>query len=104
MKSQKLSSIPPIISQNEVINDAKRKSNIFKDLFTAKATVEGNDDPAPVLEPLDNILESLEQINTSPIKITNRNLKDFETIEKIQFVSLWYSGKIFEYDCNSIIF
>ena len=77
MKSQKLSAIPPIISQNEVINDAKRKSDIFNDLFTAKASVEGNDDPAPVLEPLDSVLESLEQINTSPIEISKilRQLK-----------------------------
>ena len=70
MKSEKLSSVPPIITKNEVINDAQRKSDIFNDLFTAKATVEGNDDPVPVLEPLDNILESLEQINTSPIEIS----------------------------------
>ena len=87
MKSQKLSSIPPIISKNEVINDAQRKSDIFNDLFTAKATVEGNDDPVSVLEPLDNILESLDQINTSPIEISKifRQLKSV-TLRTVVFL------------------
>ena len=83
MKSQKLSSIPPIISKNEVINDAQRKN----DIFTAKATVEGNDDPVSVLEPLDNILESLDQINTSPIEISKifRQLKSV-TLRTVVFL------------------
>ena len=83
MKSQKLSSIPPIISKNEVINDAQRKN----DIFTAKATVEGNDDPVSVLEPLENILESLDQINTSPIEISKifRQLKSV-TLRTVVFL------------------
>ena len=65
MKSQKLSSIPPILSNNTVINDAQRKSQIFNDLFTAKATVDGSDDPVPDLDPIDSILESLTGFSTS---------------------------------------
>ena len=39
MKSHKLSSIPPLLSNNTVINDAQRKSQIFNDLFIAKSTL-----------------------------------------------------------------
>ena len=77
MKSQKLSSIPPILSNNEVIDDAQRKSQIFNDIFTAKATVEGGNDAVPDLDPIDSIFESLSGFSTSPIEVSRilRELK-----------------------------
>ena len=77
MKSQKVSSIPPLLSNNTVINDAQRKSQIFNDLFIAKATVDGLDDPVPDLDPIDSIVESLTGFSTSPIEVSKilRELK-----------------------------
>ena len=77
MRSQKLSSIPPILSNNEVIDDAQRKSQIFNDIFTAKATVAGDDDPVPDLDPIDSIFETLSGFSTSPIEVSKilRELK-----------------------------
>ena len=77
MKSQKLSSIPPLLSSNTVINDAQRKSQIFNDIFIAKATLEGRDDVVPDLDPIDSIFESLTGFSTSPIEVSKilRGLK-----------------------------
>ena len=52
MKNEKFSFIPPIIENNEVINDAQTKSNLFNDLFASKVTVPGNNDPVPHLPPV----------------------------------------------------
>ena len=69
MKNQKTSYIPPLYHNDEIINDAEKKSNIFNELFTSKATVPGNNDQVPHLEPKDSIFSCLEQINTSPIEV-----------------------------------
>ena len=69
MKNQKSSGIPPLIEDNEVINDPLTKSNIFNDMFAAKATVHGNDDPVPELAKNENIRAPLNSLNTSPIEV-----------------------------------
>ena len=77
MKNEKFSFIPPIIENNEVINDAQTKSNLFNDLFASKATVPGNNDPVPLLPPRNDIFSNLSNINTSPIEVAKfiRTLK-----------------------------
>ena len=42
--------------------------------FSAKATVEGEDDPVPNLTPREDILENLNQINTSYIEVAKFSL------------------------------
>ena len=69
MKNQKISSIPPLIENEQVINDPKTKSNLLNDLFASKSTVSGASDPVPHLEKKDDILSSLSMINTSPIEV-----------------------------------
>ena len=77
MKSQKVSSIPPLLSSNTVINDAQQKSQIFNDIFIAKSTLEGRHDDVPHLDPIDSIFESLTGFSTSPIEVSKilRGLK-----------------------------
>ena len=70
MKNQKTSYMPPLIQNDEVVNDAKDKSEILNKLFTDKATVQGSGDQVPILPELDEILSDLSQINTSPIEIS----------------------------------
>ena len=69
MKNQKCSSIPPLFENDQVINDPETKSNIFNDLFAAKANVPGEDDPVPNLVRKDDIISPLNSINTSPIEV-----------------------------------
>ena len=59
MKNTKTSSIPPLLDNNNVINDP----------FPDKATAIGNDDPVPILQKNENILSPLNMINTSPIEV-----------------------------------
>ena len=77
MKNQKNSIIPPIIDNDKIINDAQTKSNLFNDMFISKAKVPGNDDPVPDLPKRDDILNSLNHLNTSPLEVAKfiRNLK-----------------------------
>ena len=77
MKNQKNLIIPPIIDNDEIINDAQTKSNLFNDMFISKAKVPGNDDPVPDLPKRDDILNSLNHLNTSPLEVAKfiRNLK-----------------------------
>ena len=68
MKNQKSSSIPPLVENDQIINDPESKSNIFNDLFASKATVAGENDPVPPLNKKD-IKSPLNTINTSPIEV-----------------------------------
>ena len=52
MKNQKISNIPPLIQNNNVINDSKSKSEHLNDIFVSKASVQGSDDPVPELDPI----------------------------------------------------
>ena len=87
LKTQKVSSVPPIIENKEVITDSQAKCNLFNNYDSSKATVPGNDDPVPYLEPRTDIKEPLSNFNTSPFELADilRNIK------KIKFFSLWYT-------------
>ena len=69
MKTQKVSSIPPILDGDKVVTDAQEKCKIFNDFFASKATVPGDDEEVPYLAPKDEILEGLNHINTSYIEV-----------------------------------
>ena len=88
MKNQKQSVIPPLIENDEVINDSQTKADIFNDLFTSKATVSGMNDPVPNLPEKNNIFSSLTKINTSPIEVAKiiRNLKNL-TLHIVEFLA-----------------
>ena len=77
LKTQKVSSIPPLIENGEVVTDNQAKCNLFNNFFSSKATVPGNDDPVPYLEPKTNIREPLSHFNTSPFELADilRNIK-----------------------------
>ena len=77
LKNQKGSNIPPLIQNGQVIKDPKSKSEFHNDIFVAKATVPGNNDSVPALDPIQSISSSLTAINTSPIEVSKilRQLK-----------------------------
>ena len=72
MKSQKkkTSTIPPIIHDSTVKNDPKTKRDLFNDLFVAKSSLSGSNDPVPILPPNERVSSSLISINTSPIEVS----------------------------------
>ena len=76
MKNNKFSSIPPLIENEDIINDPKQKSNILNDFFASKSTVPNCNDPAPHLEQREGV-SKLGFLNTSPLEIAKiiRNLK-----------------------------
>ena len=77
MKNQKHSVIPPLFENDKIVNDPLEKANLFNDLFVSKATVPGFNDPAPNLQPNENIDLAFKFINTSPIEVAKiiRNIK-----------------------------
>ena len=81
MKTQKVSTIPPILDNGKVVTDAQAKCKIFNDYFASKASVQGNDDVVPNLMPRDDILENLSNINTSYIEVAKlcRDIKKSKT-------------------------
>ena len=76
MKNNKFSSIPPLVENDETIQDPLQKSNIFNTFFASKSTVNNFDDPAPHLDRKEDI-PALDCLNTSPIEISKfiRNIK-----------------------------
>ena len=77
IRTQKISSVPPIIENGEVITDSQEKANIFNNFFSEKATVSGNNDPVPPLIQRDDIITPITQFNTSPFELGHiiRNIK-----------------------------
>ena len=69
MKNMKQSIIPPLIENEQIVNDAQAQSNLFNDLFSWKSTVPNASDPAPPLPVKTNILSGLSKLNTSPIEV-----------------------------------
>ena len=69
MKNNKISRIPPIIENEQVITDPQKKADIFNSFFASKSSVKNAQDPAPDLPPRDDIFENLSNINTSPIEV-----------------------------------
>ena len=76
MKTNKYTSIPPLVENNEVVQDPLSKSNIFNQFFSSKSSVNSPDDEPPVLDKKD-LVSTLGSINTSPIEISKiiRTLK-----------------------------
>ena len=85
MKNQKHSAIPPLIENEQVVNDPQTKSNLFNDLFASKSTVTGSQDTVPPLPRKDDIFSSLTKINTSPIEVA-------EIIRKIKKSNASFCG------------
>ena len=69
MKTNKVSSTPPLIENDQVINDPETKSNLFNSFFASKSMVHGNNDASPILEKLLNT-NSLNSFNTSPYELS----------------------------------
>ena len=68
IRTQKVSSVPPIIENGEIITDSQQKANIFNNFFSDKATVSGNNDPVPPLITREDIISPITQFNTSPFE------------------------------------
>ena len=68
LKNNKISSTPPIIENEHIINDPKEKSNVFNNYFASKSRVPNFDDPVPHL-PIRDGLNKLNMLNTSPIEV-----------------------------------
>ena len=81
MKTQKVSTVPPILDNDKVVTDAQAKCKIFNDYFASKASVPGNDDEVPNLVPRDEIQDNLATINTSYIEVAKlcREIKKSKT-------------------------
>ena len=100
MKNQKTSHIPPLLQNNTVINDPQTKSQHLNDIFVAKASVQGSDDPVPELDPIDSISCSLSSINTSPIEVS----KILRQLKKSNFSHCGISGRFINIIATPISF
>jgi hypothetical protein len=69
MKTQKASTVPPIMDNNTIVTNAKEKCELFNDFFASKATVPGPNDPVPNLNPRDDITTELKEIFTSHFEV-----------------------------------
>ena len=76
MKNNKFCNTPPLVENENVINDPLEKSNLFNTFFASKSTVPNSNDPAPNLERKEGV-PSLSNLNTSPFELAKfiRNLK-----------------------------
>ena len=68
MKTQKMSSIPPLKENDNIVQDAKEKADILNNHFANKSQVNGENDPPPVC-PKRDVTSPLSNINTSPIEV-----------------------------------
>ena len=68
MKSNKISSIPPVIENDQVVPGPQQKADIFNNFFASKLFVKNPQDPDPNLPPRNDIFEKLNNMNTSPIE------------------------------------
>ena len=57
--------------------------------FVSKASVQGSDDPVPLLEPITSISSALSSINTSPIEVS----KVLRQLKKSNFSHCGISGR-----------
>ena len=89
MKNDKFSCTPPLVENENVINDPYQKSNILNKFFTSKSTVPNNDDPSPNLEQFIGI-PNLTLLNTSPLEVA----KLIRTMKKSNFSHCGIPGKI----------
>ena len=68
MKTNKYTTIPPLIENNSSIQDPKTKANIFNDFFASKSSVTNPQDEPPLL-PRKEVISVLKCINTSPVEV-----------------------------------
>ena len=68
MNSQKYSTIPPLIENENIINNPGEKSNLFNNHFASKSTVPNVDDRIPDL-PRKTGIPCIDKVNTSPIEV-----------------------------------
>ena len=88
MKNNKVSTTPPLIENDDTINDPKTKSNLFNEYFASKSKVCGNNDASPILDKIQNI-DSLSSLNTSPYELS----KILEDLKKSNFSHCGVPGK-----------
>ena len=69
MKTNKYSSIPPLVENSTTIQDPLEKSNIFNKFFASKSTVNDPEDNPPQLARKE-LISTLGSINTSPIEVS----------------------------------
>ena len=89
MKNDKYSCTPPLVENENVVNDPYQKSNILNKYFTSKSTVPNNDDPIPNLEQYIGV-PNLTLLNTSPLEVA----KLIRTMKKSNFSHCGIPGKI----------
>ena len=68
MNSQKFSTIPTLVEQEQTYEKPEEKANILNKHFASKSTVTSPEDETPNLEPKVNY-NKFENINTSPIEV-----------------------------------
>ena len=88
MNSQKYSTIPPLIENENIINNPGEKSNLFNNHFASKSTVPNFDDKIPEL-PRKTEIPCIDKVNTSPIEVA----KTLRCLKKISQFLLWHSWK-----------
>ena len=99
MKSQKISTIPPLIENNQTITDSKQKSDLLNKHFANKSTLPGQHDQPHILGKF-NTLSDLSQINTSPIEIS----KIIRTMKKSNQSTCGVPGKFLSLIATPISF
>jgi hypothetical protein len=68
MNTQKYSSIPPLIENGEILNDAKKKADVLNEHFATKSTVNDPNSEVPNLDPIP-VNYKVSRIYTSPIEV-----------------------------------
>jgi len=99
MSNQKYSTIPPLIENNNTIDNASEKSNILNNFFASKSTVNNPEDALPVLQKHPNITP-LNTINTSPIEVA----KIVRQLKKSQMSHCGIPGKFISFISTPLSF
>jgi hypothetical protein len=99
IKNNKFTKVPPLIENDETVQDPLQQSNIFNDFFASKSSVNNPNDPPPNLERKEGI-PSLDAINTSPIEVA----KFIRNIKKSQFSQCGIPGKFIHMIATPISF
>jgi hypothetical protein len=68
MNTQKYSAIPPLIENNNTLNDAKSKADLLNEHFASKSTVNDPNSEVPHIDPIP-VNYNVGRIYTSPIEI-----------------------------------
>ena len=69
MKNTKVSSIPPLLENDETVHDPKEKADLLNKHFASKSDVQDRDDIPPTPVKFD-VQSPLNVINTSPIEVS----------------------------------